>query len=222
MIKLCMFDLDGTLLDTLSTIAHYGNLALNTHGVSTIDKENYKYLVGNGAKILVKRMLEFSNSYSDELYNKVYDTYMKAYDSNPTYLTEPFDDICNMLSSLKKSGIESAVISNKPDFASKSVCKAKIPTGLLSEVRGQQEGVKIKPDPEGAFLIMKKFNVVESEVIFIGDTGVDMETGKNIGAYTVGVTWGFRKKDELVSSGADCIIDNPLELIEIVSRFNNK
>ena len=222
MIKLCMFDLDGTLLDTLSTIAYYGNYALMAHGILPIDKEEYKYFAGNGAKILIKRMLEFSDSYSDEIYDKVYKTYMKVYDANPTHLTEPFEGICPLLSELKGMNIEVAVISNKPDFATKEVCKAKIPSGLLDEVRGQQEGVPIKPNPEGAFSIMEKFNAHSAEVVYVGDTGVDMQTGKNIGAYTIGVTWGFRNKEELVSNGADFIVDYPLQIIEIVKQTKTK
>ncbi|MBO5008535.1 MAG: HAD family hydrolase [Clostridia bacterium] len=220
MIKACLFDLDGTLLDTLTTISYYANLALAKYGIEPIDKERYKYLVGDGAKILIERMLKERDCFSAELYEKVYGFYNESYDANPTYLTEPYPGITDMLCELKKRGITAGVISNKPDYAARSVCTAKFPEGLLHTVRGQVEGVRIKPDPQGAYMTLDTMNVKSDEIIYVGDTGVDMVTGKNLGAYTVGVQWGFRDSAELMENGADEVISEPHELIKIINKIN--
>jgi len=222
MIKACLFDLDGTVLDTIKSIAHYGNLALKEFGVEPIETSKYNFFAGNGAKMLIKRMLEYRSCYSEELFSKVYPFYIQSYDANPTYLTEPFEGICELLKTLNKAGINSAVISNKPDFAARSVCKEKFDEGLFKLVRGQVDGVKIKPDTEGAFLVMKELGVTSEEILYIGDTDVDMQTGKNLGAYTVGVLWGFRGKEELITNGADELVAYPMEIAHIIERKNKK
>ncbi len=220
MIKACLFDLDGTLLDTLTTITYYCNLSLENFGFETIDKEECKYMVGNGAKKLVERMLEKIGEYNEQNYHKVYKYYMENYDANPSYLTEPYDGICDMLAELKKMGIKVGVISNKPHFATTEVCKEKIDASLTDCVRGQIEGVKIKPDPEGPMAVLETLGANGAECVYIGDTAVDMHTGKNIGAYTVGVSWGFRSTEELRASGADAIISHPGELLDIIKNIN--
>lgn len=222
MIKACLFDLDGTILDTIKSIAYYCNYALKEFGIEPIETEKFKYFAGNGAKVLVRRMLEYRNCYSEELFEKVYLFYMQSYDANPTYLTEPFDGICELLSELNNRGISSAVISNKPDFAAKSVCKEKFEEGLLNVVRGQIDNIKVKPDIEGVMLVMDAIGVNANEVLYIGDTDVDMQTGKNLGAYTVGVLWGFRDAKELNANGADELVSHPAEILHIIERINKK
>jgi len=221
MIKACLFDLDGTLLNTLSTIAHYANGSLKKFGLPIIsDTDKYKQFVGNGAKKLIERILRENDAYNEEIYHKVYKYYMESYDANPTYLTEPYDGICPMLEELSDRGIAMGVISNKPDYATKSVCEKKFRKGLLNEVRGQVDGIKIKPDTEGALLVLDKLLVKGAESLYIGDTSVDMQTGKNLGSYTVGVLWGFRSREELLASGADEVVSNPMEIISIIDRIN--
>lgn len=221
MIKACLFDLDGTLLDTLTTISYYANCALSKFGIEPIDKDEYKYLVGNGAKILVERMLKVREAYSEENFEKVYNFYMESYDSNPTYLTEPYVGIEKMLLCLKNLGMKTGVISNKPDYAAKSVCKSKLSGGLVDFVQGQKEGVPIKPDPAGPMEVLSVLDILPEETMYVGDSGVDMQTGKNLGSYTVGVSWGFRSVEELTKNGADEIVYSPLDIIEIVKKINN-
>ncbi len=222
MIKACLFDLDGTILDTIKTIAYYGNTSLEKFGIKTIDVERYKYLAGNGSKNLVERMLRDRDCYSKELFDKIFAFYIKSYDANPAYLTEPFEGVCDMLLKLNSMGIKCAVISNKPDFAAQSVCKEKFSDGLLEIVRGQIDGVKIKPDTEGVLRLMDELGVNAHEVVYIGDTDVDMHTGRNLGAYTVGVLWGFRDEEELIKNGADEIVSYPKEIVNIIERMNKK
>ncbi len=222
MIKACLFDLDGTLLNTITTIAHYANYALCEHGIDPIEVDEYRYFVGNGAKKLVERMLRHRDVYSEETYHKIYKCYMESYDANPTHLTEPYPGILEMLSALKKRDIAVGVISNKPDFATRAVCKAKFPDGALDFVRGQVEGVPIKPDIAGPMEVLSHLGADAANTVYIGDTAVDMLTGANLGSYKVGVSWGFRPRKELIESGADKIVDLPLEIIDIIDSLNSK
>ena len=220
MIKACLFDLDGTLLNTLTTIAHFGNLALKKYGLEPFDEESYKPFVGNGAKKLVERMLRARDAYSEDLYNKMYEYYMKSYDADPTYLSAPYEGIGEMLTNLKERGIKVGIISNKPDFAAKSVARAKLDADCIDDVQGQIEGVPIKPDVSGPMQVLARLGVVPSETIYIGDSGVDMQTGKNLGSYTIGVSWGFRGVEELKEKGADLVVDCPKEIINALDNIN--
>ena len=222
MIKACLFDLDGTLLDTITTISYYGNLSLEHFGIEPIEKERYKFLVGDGAKLLVERMLREKGVYTQDLYKKVYEFYMQSYDADPTYLTKPYDGIVDMLFELKKRGIKSGVISNKPDYAARSVCLDKIEGTLLHTVRGQIEGIKTKPDTQGPLNVLNLMGEKTQDTLYIGDTGVDMQTGKNLGSYTIGVLWGFRPCEELVKNGADRVISHPKEIVDIIEEINEK
>ena len=220
MIKACVFDLDGTLLDTLTTIAYYGNLALNKFGIRSIETEEYKYLVGNGAKILVERMLKTTDSYCEEMYNKVYEYYNEQYNANTKLYTKPYPGICELLKELKNRNILIGVISNKPDFAAVNAIKDSFEDGLIDVAHGQIEGIKIKPEPDGAIMVLNELGVKADESLYIGDTWIDMQTGKNLGAYTIGVLWGFRDYDELKSNGADMIVEKPDEILQYINAQN--
>ena len=212
--KLCIFDLDGTLLDTLGTISGYANEALEKNGIAPIEKNEYKYLVGKGASNLVAGMLRYRGCYSEELFGKVFADYNEAYNKNTTRDTEVYPGIRELLDALKAKSIRIAVVSNKPDFATRSVVAAFFGEGYLDEVRGQREGVPIKPDPTAVFEVMEKFGATPEDCIYAGDTGVDMQTGKNAHLLTVGVLWGFREKDELIENGADHVIAKAEELLK--------
>ena len=216
MIKLCIFDLDGTVLDTVHTIAYYGNYALSKHGIEPIDDDEYKYFAGNGAVNLIKRALKFRNCLTDETFQKVFADYNTAYNADTSYLTGPFDGIKETLDAMKAQGVQMAILSNKPHFATCGVITALFGEGYFDRVYGQRENVPIKPDPTAVFGIMQELNARPEECLYVGDTGTDMKTGKNAGLYTVGVTWGFRSKDELLQNGADIIIDRPIQLLDCI------
>lgn len=213
MIKACIFDLDGTVADTVTTIAHFGNAALNHFGFPAIEVEKYKIMVGNGASVLVRRMMDAVNA-PDELYEQVRVYYNTTYDNDFMYLTKPFDGILSMLQGMKDAGIKIAVVSNKPDSTTCKVCEELFGT-LLDLARGGREGVPLKPNPQAIFETMEDLSVSSEECLYIGDTGTDMETGKNAGLYTIGVTWGFRGEDELKKFGADVIVSSPEEILAI-------
>ena len=222
MIKACLFDLDGTVLDTINTIAFYCNKALEKFGIESIPVERYNYLAGKGAKHLVESMLRERNCFSEELFAKIFPYYISMYDADPYYLTKPFDGIVKLLASLRTRGIKTAIISNKPDFATKSLCKKMFAPGSFDTVRGQVDGVKLKPHTEGVELVMDSLGVSKDEILYIGDTDTDMQTGRNIDAYTVGVLWGFRDAKELNDNGADELVSQPAEILHIIERINKK
>ncbi len=219
MIKACIFDLDGTVANTLNSIAYFANNALSKSGFPTIDTEKYKILVGDGAKVLVERMLDTIGA-SRDYYDEVANEYNSKYHADFLYLTEPYEGIVDMLLNLRKMGIKVAIFSNKPHATTVEVAKALFPEGSIDICYGAREGVKLKPDPQGAFEILEELGLKPEECLYIGDTGTDMMTGKGASLYTIGVLWGFRDRKELEENGANAIISHPAEIIDIVKSFN--
>ncbi len=220
MIKACIFDMDGTVADTITTISYFANKALNKSGFPSIDVDTYKILVGEGAKVLVKRMLDtvgVSQDYFDEV-SKEYNT---TYNNDFLYLTKPYDGILDMIEKLNEMGIKVTIFSNKPHETAIQVSDALFPKGSIDICYGAREGVALKPNPQGVYEILEKLDVKPEECLYIGDTGTDMLTGKAAGLYTIGVLWGFRGRKELEDNGADAIIKHPAEIIDIVKRFNS-
>lgn len=217
--KAVIFDLDGTLLNTIDTIAYYCNKALTENGFGKIETQKYKLLVGNGAKLLIKRALSCFGTCSDEDFKKVFTRYNELYDADTLYLTAPYEGVVDMLKSLKNKGYKIAVLSNKPDFATVDVVNTVFGKDLFDVCRGAVEGVPLKPAPDAVFDIMKQLGVTNAEAIFVGDTNVDIKTGKNAKLYSIGVLWGFRDYEELNSAGADVIVDDPEKIIEIADKI---
>ena len=212
--KLCIFDLDGTVLDTAPSIAHYGNLALKAHGIEPIDEKKYQYFAGDGAKILIRRMLEYRSCYSNELHASVFKLYNQLYNADVTCKTVIFDGLKDVLDRLKADGYRFVIVSNKPDFAAKTVANALYGEGYFDRIVGQKEGSALKPDPGEVLAVMKELDASTQNCVYVGDTDTDMKTGKNAGLYTIGVLWGFRERDELEASGADAIVATPKELYQ--------
>ncbi len=220
MIKACIFDMDGTVANTITTIAYFANNALKKAGFPTIDTETYKILVGDGAKVLVERMLDTVGA-SQERYEEVANEYNSKYHADFLYLTEPYEGIVDTLLKLKEMGIKVTIFSNKPHDTAIKVSDALFPEGSVDICYGAREGVALKPDPQGVYEILEELGIKPEECLYIGDTGTDMLTGKGAGLYTIGVLWGFRGREELENSGADVIISHPSEIIDIVSNFNS-
>ncbi len=214
--KLCIFDLDGTVLDTVGSIAHYGNLALEKHGIEPIDVREYQYFAGDGAKILIKRMLNYRGCYSDELHASVFRLYNEMYNADVTCKTVIFDGLKEVLDRLKVDGYRFAIVSNKPDFAAKTVANTLYGDGYFDRIIGQKEGSALKPNPGEVLAVMQDLDVKAKNCVYVGDTDTDMKTGKNAGLYTIGVLWGFRSREELETSGADAIVATPEELYKTI------
>ncbi len=216
MYKVCIFDLDGTLTDTLESLSYSVNATLRELGLGQISDEQCKAFVGNGARHLIEKSLEAAGD--PELFNieKAMEVYGRIFKENCTYHVAPYPGVVELLEALKKDGVKLAVLSNKPHLQTIDVVKTFFGEDLFAWVQGQQEGVPRKPDPAAAILIAEHFNVPKEECVYIGDSDVDMQTGNAAGMKTVGVTWGFRSKEVLLTHGAHCTIDRAEELIAIV------
>ena len=209
-VKAVLFDLDGTLLNTIDDLANAVNYALNKEGYPTHDVEKFKYFVGNGTDLMIKRALPEDKK--DMAYvEKLKPIYVQYYDAHSDIFTRPYDGILELLKELKEKGIKLAVVSNKIDCMTQLVIEQYFPD-TFDFVSGQKDGYAVKPDPDLALLATEKLGVKPSDCLFVGDTGVDAATGKNAGIFTVGVLWGFRDEAELLENGANAIISKPSEL----------
>lgn len=215
--KLCIFDLDGTLLNTLPTIAFYGNRALEEKGFAPICEERYKTLVGDGRDLLIHRMLCEHNADTAESYEAVGKLYDALYEADTMYLTEPYDGVDELLAALKKKGVRLAVLSNKPHNVAKPIV-SRVFGDMFDEVWGKRDEYPVKPNPAAALEICRILGISPAETVFIGDTSVDIQTGKNAGFYTVGAEWGFRTADELKKAGADHIASTAAEVVNAFEK----
>lgn len=198
----CIFDLDGTLANTLESIAYFGNGTLEAFGLPPIEPEKYKYLVGNGADILMRRMLDAVGArFSEEKIKAFRAEYDRRYESEPMKLVTAYPGLKSLLEKLKERGFRLGVVSNKPDNMTRAVVKA-LYGDLPDEVRGQRPGVPKKPDPTAVLELARDFGLPPEKILYVGDSGVDMETGRNAGMDPCGVLWGFRDEKELLSCGA--------------------
>ncbi len=215
--KAVIFDLDGTLLDTLSDLGDSMNSVLQNHGLPIHDLESYKYMIGDGVELLVKRALPESLSVKDEVKEFVAE-YRAAYEKNWKNKTRPYEGIIELVESLCSHGLRLAVLSNKPhDFTLLCVMEF-LPYDKFGIILGHQSGKKTKPDPNGAIEIAEELSIPPAQILYLGDTGVDMKTAVSAGMHPVGVLWGFRAKDELVENGAKDLIDKPDDLLQILKR----
>lgn len=212
--KLCIFDLDGTVLNTLNSIAYFVNEALKEYGIEPIDADTIRTFVGTGARNLIGKCLEYRKSKLDV--SEVLHTYMKKYDSDATYLVTAYDGMRETLDALKENGVKIAVLSNKPHSSTTLILNKVFGEGYFYEVRGSKDNEPKKPDPATSNEIAKGFP--KKNCFFIGDSGVDIKTGKNAEMETIGVSWGFRGAEVLKEAGAEHIVDTPREILDIVLK----
>ena len=215
MYKACIFDLDGTLTDTLESLLYSVNATLAELGLGQITDVQCKAFVGNGARRLIEQSLQAAGDAELLLADKAMDAYGRIFQKYCTYRVSPYDGVLAMLESLKAQGMKLAVLSNKPHQQTRDVVKEFFGTELFLDVQGQQEEIPRKPDPKAALLIAERLRVKPEECVYIGDSDVDMRTGKAAGMTTVGVTWGFRTREVLLEHGADYIIEQADQLISI-------
>lgn len=212
MIKCVMFDLDGTLLDTLSSIAYNVNKILQKHSIEPITTDECRSFVGSGARILMERALKSRDAYSYEFFDRLCAEFMVEYNANPNPLTKPYDGIEELIESLRERGVLLAVVSNKPNDAAQSSVKSFFGDSF-SAVRGGVDGTPLKPDPTSPLAVASEIGVSAAECAYVGDSEIDILTGKNMEAgVTVGVSWGFRDRATLLSFGADAVVDSISEL----------
>ena len=213
--KACIFDLDGTLTNTLESMTYSVNLTLEEMGLSKITKDQCRLFVGNGARVLMEKSLKAAGD-TDARIEEGMEIYGRIFDQNCTYHVTPYEGIPEMLKALKDKGIQLAVLSNKPDRQTVKVVKAIFGEELFDYAQGQKEGIRRKPEPDGVWYLMEQMHVSKEECLYIGDSEVDAATGRNAGLKTIGVLWGFRDRKTLETAGADDLIDRPDELLQFV------
>ena len=219
-----IFDLDGTLLDSLHGIAVTMNALLEQMGYPPHPLEKYRYFVGNGLRTMVSRALpgkwrhrfpepEEKESRLDRLEKE----YRNLYSEKWPLLTPPYRGVPELLETLSRQELKMAVLSNKTDVFTKRMVLELLPGCNFDMVLGARCGVPLKPDPGSALEIAAALSISPGEIIFLGDSGVDMQTGINAEMYPVGALWGFRDEDELLANGAKLLIKHPLELMKIIN-----
>ncbi len=212
--KAVIFDLDGTLSDSIASLKYCGDRALAPFGYGPYPESDYKYFVGDGAANLIKRALIKSGDRELIHFDEAFALYKEYFAADCMYQVKPYDGIPELLKTLKEKGIRIAVLSNKPHIQTLEVIHTLFGEDCFDVIRGQKEGVPIKPDPAGVFAILKELGLTAAELLYLGDTATDMRTGRNAGAFSVGALWGFRDRKELEEACADAIITHPLELPE--------
>ncbi len=213
--KLVIFDLDGTLLDTIADLAESANYALKQLDYPTHPVDAIRTFVGNGINKLLERALP-AHEQTEENIMRMRSHFVPYYDIHNADLSTPYPGIVSLLEDLQAKGILIAVASNKYQKATVKLVKQYFPNIDFVEILGQREGINVKPDPSIVFDILQKANLSKENVLYVGDSGVDMQTAINAGVDAVGVTWGFRPRAELESFRPMGLIDKAEDLLEFI------
>ena len=213
--KACIFDLDGTLCNTLESMAISANQCIEPLGYKPLPVDNFRYYAGDGARTLVERALYDAGDTELVHAEEVFKAYSDIFHRDCTYKVTVYDGILDALKVLKAKGVKLAVLSNKPHMQTIKVVETLFGNDIFDWVQGQQDGIEKKPDPSGAFAIANAFGVLPEECMYVGDTNVDMMTGNRAGMFTVGVLWGFRNREELMENNAHALAEHPMDLIRL-------
>lgn len=213
--KLAIFDLDGTLLDTIGDLAEACNYMLSLRGLGSHTREEYAKMVGNGILNLVKRALP-ENKRTDEYVAAARHDFLDFYTANIDRYTRPYDGIREVLHTLEADGWNLAVASNKFDEGTQKLVHSIFPEVSFKAIYGNKEGFPLKPDAALLQLIMDECDAVAETTVMVGDSGVDIQTAKNAGVRSIGCTWGFRPRTELEEYHADFIVDTPSEILRVL------
>lgn len=212
--KAIIFDLDGTLIDSLTDIALCANEVLKEFNYPTHSIEDYKKFVGGGALFLMNNCSP-DNCSEEEVY-KLFKKFKEVYDTAVYSNTKPYEGVYKLLDDLAKTNIKIGILSNKPHEFTLKYVKKFFDKYNMQEVHGQKEEVPKKPHPRGAINIANSFNIDCENIYFVGDSDVDMQTAKNAKMIAVGVEWGFRGVEELKENGADYIVDTPQDILSLL------
>ncbi len=210
--KLLIFDLDGTIADTIYSIRDGVNLAMDKHGLPRRTYEDIRAAIGNGARLLIKRSIPLELQDDEEFCTRVFDDYDKFYEQTYANVDGCYEGMSEAMHTLFERGYKLAVLSNKQDAYTKKIVGLLFEDGIIEFVLGQT-ALPTKPDPTVPLMIAEQFGVAPAECAFIGDSEVDVRTAKNSGMMAVGCSWGYRSREMLEE--ADVIIDAPTELTEI-------
>ncbi|MBU0663192.1 MAG: HAD family hydrolase [Proteobacteria bacterium] len=211
-----IFDLDGTLLDTLEDLADAANATLAQFGFPVHSTTAYRYFVGEGLMTLIERILPEKNRSQREI-AACMETFMQLYGQSWDLRSRPYAGIMEMLHQLHQEGVKLAVLSNKPHAFTQLCVQRFFASYTFDFVYGQRKGVPKKPDPAGAGEIAALMQLAPQQILYVGDSGIDMQTGNGAGMFTMGVLWGFRERQELEKNKAGKIISHPLEIVSYVN-----
>ncbi len=215
-----IFDLDGTLLDTLADIADSVNSTLARFGLPTHRVDAYRQFIGDGITMLVSRALP-AEKRNDDIVTDCVKVFRENYSRNWKVNTRPYHDVEELLDSLSAKHVKIAVLSNKPDDFTKRCIDELLPNHSFEMILGQRDGIPRKPDPAGALEIAEGLGIKPSRFLYLGDSAVDMETAVRAGMFPVGALWGFRPLEELWEHGAQAVIHGPMELLGLLKKLRN-
>ena len=211
--KLAIFDLDGTILDTLEDLADAMNYALGEHGYPGRTIEEVRRFVGNGIRKLIERAVPAG--LAKEEIDRVHETFSAYYQQHCADKTRPYEGVLPLLERLRAAGCLTAVVSNKADAAVQPLCR-RYYNGLFDYAVGERTGIRRKPDPDSVQEVLRRLQVEAADAVYIGDSEVDIQTAKNAGLDSIIVTWGFRDRDYLESQGGRRFEDRPEEIEQII------
>lgn len=216
--KAVIFDLDGTLLDTLEDIAGSANSALMKYGFPVHEVDAYRYFVGEGMTTLISRALP-AEKRNDDIIADCVKAFRENYSRNWNVNTRPYDGVTELLDALAAKHVKMAILSNKPDNFTKHCTREFLPNRNFEMILGQRDGIPRKPDPVGALEIAEGLGITPSRFLYLGDSAVDMKTAVRAGMFPVGALWGFRPLDELRGHGAQAVIERPMELLGLLKKL---
>jgi phosphoglycolate phosphatase len=214
--KAILFDLDGTLLDTLKDIADSMNAVLGRHAMKTFPVDDYRLLVGKGLRELIKCVLPEDKNREqtiDKFLSAMRIEYARRWADN----TKPYPGVPDLLDELQKISIPMAVLSNKADEFTQIMVRKLLPKWQFQLIRGLKDDIPAKPDPTSALQIAHELKIQPSNFIYLGDTGIDMQTANSAGMYAAGVLWGFRSAEELRANGAKTLVESPLQVLDLLN-----
>lgn len=217
MLKLCIFDLDGTIVDSQADLADSVNAGLRLEGYPEHTVDAFRWFVGNGVARMVRDAMPAEAQNNEESFQRVFAVFGEEYDKRCLNKTYVYPGAVEMLDALKASGIKIALLSNKLQAFTDRIVHHYF-GDRFDIIFGQREGVEKKPAPDGVFEIMKHFGASADEVFFIGDSDVDVLTAKNAGVSCLGVSWGFRGREDLAKAGAELIADDTAQALDILLK----
>ncbi len=213
--KAVLFDMDGTLIDTLEDIGNSANRVLSAKNLPIYSMDEYRYFVGKGAAWLIKCVLPEEMRKEDTI-QEFLEAFVADYGKNLKVKSRLYPGIAEMLNALRKQGLKMTILSNKPHDMTMQFADDMLSEWNFEVVFGQRENIPKKPDPVGAMEIANRLNVLPEDFLYVGDTGIDMETATRAGMYAVGVLWGFRQKEELLKTGARTLLETPMDILELL------
>lgn len=218
MYRLCIFDLDGTLTDTLDSLTFSVNETLKEMGLLPVTAKKCREFVGNGARVLMEKSLLEAGETDLGRLDEAMSIYGRIFDANCTYHVVPYEGIWDMLRAMRQEGLELAVLSNKPHRQAIHVVESVFGREMFRQIQGQKENIPRKPDPTAALQIAEELGISPEDTIYVGDSEVDIATGTNAHMMTIGVTWGFRGRAILQEAGARYIAGTPEEIMKLIKE----